>query len=72
MIALEGTYLAEQIKNYKLGLELSSFDDIEEKINQYLKEFSKIEYNEGRCLFFKRILIDNQYFAEKVKEFLKS
>ena len=72
MIALKGTYLAEQIKKYKLGLILSSFDDIEEKINRYLEEFSEIEYNEGRCLFFKRILIDNQYFAEKLKEFSRS
>ena len=71
MIALESTYLAEQIKEYKLGIVLDSFENIEEKINQYIKEFNEIEYGKKRVSFFEKVINDNTHFRMKLKEFIE-
>jgi hypothetical protein len=70
MIAVEGTYLSEQIKKYKVGLILDSFDQIENNINKYLKEFHKDEYERGRTSFFENVIQVNEHFKIKLTEFL--
>ena len=55
MIALEGTYLSEIIKQYNLGVILKSFNNTEEGITNYLANFNLEEYNYGRKAFLKRL-----------------
>jgi hypothetical protein len=71
MIALEGTYLADQIKEYKLGLVLNSFDNIKDEIVDYLREFDKEEYEKGRVSLFQMILNDNRNFIDRFNKFLE-
>ena len=40
MLAFEGTYLAEIIKKYNLGIVVDSFDNIEKKIIDYIKNIN--------------------------------
>ncbi|MCF6138821.1 hypothetical protein [Pseudalkalibacillus berkeleyi] len=70
MLSLKGTYLAEQIQKYNLGLVLNSLDDVAGEINRYLKEFSKIEYEKGRVSFFENVIKDNEYFIAKLNKFI--
>ncbi len=69
MLAYSGTYLAEIIKNYKLGLVLNSFKDIEGQIRKYLSEFEKEKYNHGRKVFFQNIIEEKDYFHRKLEMF---
>lgn len=72
MLSLQGTYLADQIKKYNLGLVLESFKEMDSKINRYLKEFNELEYENGRVSFFKGVIKDNDYFIHKLKDFTAS
>jgi len=70
VITIEGTFLAEEVKKYKLGLALNSFDNIELKIEEYFKSFNFKEFNDGRILFFSKVIQDNKYFKEMIEEFI--
>jgi len=70
VIALEGTYLAEQVKRYNLGLVLDSFERAEEKIMNYLNEFNLEEYEKGRESFFENIIGCNEQFKNRLVEFI--
>lgn len=69
MIALSGTYLAEIINNYKLGLVLNSLENIGGKIEEYLKDFDSEAYNENRIDFFSNVIEDNYAFLQELKKF---
>lgn len=62
MIAFTGNYLAKIIADYELGLILDSFNDTEDKIKNYLKDFDKKEYEEKRHVFFEKVIEDNKNF----------
>ncbi|MGO4347334.1 hypothetical protein AB4Z45_17760 [Paenibacillus sp. MCAF9] len=70
VITLDGTYLAEQVKRYNLGLVVRSFNRIEDEINKYIKEYSDDVYCEGRKLFFEQVIFENEYFNAKVIDFI--
>ncbi len=70
MIALEGTYLSEIIKQYNLGVILKSFNNTEEGITNYLANFNLEEYNYGRKAFFEKVIEENQYFRDVLYAFI--
>ncbi|WP_079506604.1 hypothetical protein [Mesobacillus jeotgali] len=70
LLAFEGTYLAEQIKEYNLGLVISSFNNVEEKIKMYIKSFDIESFDNGRKKFFEKTISDNQYFKSQLNKFL--
>ncbi len=69
MLALDGTYLAEIIEKYNLGLVIKSFKNIEEEINEYLGHFNIYEYDFGRNLFFKKVISQNRIFIQRLLRF---
>lgn len=71
MIAFKGTQLSSCIEEYNLGLVIESFEDIETKIENYLKEFNMESYNHFRFGFFKKVINDNNYFIEKIETFIQ-
>lgn len=71
ILALDGTYLAGQVKKYKLGLVLKNFDGVEDIIEKFINDFRIEEYQKGRISFLKEVVQDNKYFKEKVIEFIK-
>lgn len=71
LLALEGTFLSRVIREYSLGLVVSSFKGIEESIWEYISSFDVQRYEDGRVSFFKRVIKDNKEFRECLKEFVE-
>lgn len=72
VLAFKGTYLANIVNEYGIGLVLESFMDIEEKISYYLRNFDVKTYELGRRRFFEVVLEENNKFENKLIEFIKN
>lgn len=70
MLALEGTYLAEQIKLYNLGLVVESFEDLDIKIKEYLNGLDINYYKLGREKFLNKVIEENNKFKGKLEGFI--
>jgi len=71
MLAYAGTYLANQIEMYKLGIVVDSFDDIENKIYDYLYSFDTDIFIQNRNTFISRVITENIQFEEMLIKFIK-
>lgn len=72
LLAFRGTYLAELISKYNLGLVLDSFENAEEDIRYYLREFDVKKYDEGRRDFLRGVVKDNLEFRERFEGFVET
>lgn len=72
MVAIKGTYLSELIKMYDLGLVINSYDNIEEKLLNYLSIINIEEYNKGRIKFLNKVFKENITFIKDFTNFLSS
>lgn len=72
ILANEGSYQANMIKEYNLGLVINKIENIEDKVIDYLSEFNIEEYNRGRRLFFEKVRIENKQFEDKLASFFNS
>lgn len=72
VIAFEGTYIAEIIKKYHLGLVINSFENSEKIIFNYIKSFDNYVYMEGRSQFLDLVLNENKQFVLQMKRFLNT
>mgnify|MGYP001952533180 CR=1 FL=1 len=72
MIAYEGTYLADQISKYNLGIVLSSFSNVDQNIIKYLTQFNTEEFNEGRKRFISKTINENNLFKKNLIKFINS
>jgi hypothetical protein len=71
MLAFSDTYLSEIVEKYKLGLVISSFDNIVETIKNYLIRFDNEKYNLHRNQFFNHVIKENKLFIYKLENFIK-
>jgi hypothetical protein len=71
LLSLEGTYLGDIVKQFKLGLVLKSLNHIEKDLNDYIGTFSKEEYENGRRNFLEQVIEENKAFSNKLREFIK-
>lgn len=71
MIAFKGTYLAKIIQDYNLGLVIESFDGIGFKIENYLKKFDLIQYENLRSKFITKVIEENHIFITKLSKFAR-
>lgn len=69
-LAFSGTYLAEVVKEYGLGLVLESFKDAEDQIFNYIKEFNISNFDEGRKRFLLNVINENTTFKHCVTDFI--
>lgn len=72
LFTFDGTAMAKEIKKFNLGLVLSSMDDLEHKIANYLNDFDVEVYEKGRTSYIHSVIEDNNYFNKKVIEFISS
>lgn len=71
LLVFEGSYLAEVIKEFNLGLVLRTLDNIESEINCYFNEELNAEKFEiGRKEFLEKVKIENIIFERKLIEFI--
>ncbi|WP_143315063.1 glycosyltransferase family 4 protein [Clostridium sp. HBUAS56017] len=71
MLGYRGTFLADQIEHYNLGLVVDSFTDIKKKINEYANSFRVENYEKGRNEFFSKVIEDNDRFRNALINFIK-
>jgi hypothetical protein len=69
LFAFEGSYLAEQIKKYRLGLVINSFEDLPETFEKYIKHFDEEMYEKGMISFSEKVTADNTIFRNRIKSF---
>jgi len=72
LLTLKGTYLADEIQKYHLGLVVDSLDILEEEISGYIKNFSERLFFEGRLKFFEKVQDDNRKFVREIENFRNS
>lgn len=66
LIALKGTYLAEIIETYNLGVCIEDLKEVEVKLKKYCKNFNAGEFNKSRTRFFSIIVKQNMIFEQKL------
>ena len=70
LLAFEGSYLAELVSKYNIGIVINTFDDIEQNIVNYLNQLDLQKYNMGREAFLTMVLEDNMFFKKCLIKFL--
>ncbi len=70
MLSLKGTYLADQIEKYNLGLVIKYFDNLETQIEKYLNQFDKDKYQNGRISFLDSIIKESEKFKIMLEKFI--
>lgn len=70
LLAFEGTYLADVIEKYGLGLTVNSLENIENVIIDYIQHFNTAKYEINRLSFFSEIIYENNAFLEKLRSFV--
>lgn len=71
LLAYRGTYLAEIIKNNRLGLVLSNFKNLENDVEEFIKTFDVEEFRRSSKLFLNGCLNENKQTNNKIIEFFK-
>jgi len=69
ILTKSGTYLANITEQFKLGIVIDSFDDIEIKILRYLESIDYEEFDRSRTLYLENVIHDNEYFYQELKNF---
>ncbi|MEK5079741.1 hypothetical protein MKX73_12515 [Solibacillus sp. FSL W7-1436] len=72
LLAYKGTYLSKIIHNYKLGLVLYDLTTIDKQIEEYIRNFDILKYNENRKIFLAKTLDDNNLFKDTILNFSES
>ena len=69
VIAYHGTYLAEIVEKYHLGLVLKSFDNIEDTMKDYIRNLNIEIYDRYRRTFLENVLKENNLFKTRLIDF---
>lgn len=72
LFAYEGTYLAEVIQKYHLGLVVSSFDDLQKVILSYFESFDVVAFDVARQKFLNEVIHENDVFKREFGHFLRA
>ncbi|NRD76333.1 hypothetical protein HPT25_02380 [Bacillus sp. BRMEA1] len=69
VISFAGSSLADEIKEYNLGLVIESLDRFEVCLKEYISNFNKEEYENGINSFFTKVIDENKYFKSRLEQF---
>lgn len=68
LLVSKGTYLAEIVDEYHLGLAVNGFDqDLDEQIRTYLAAFEPKEFLDGCARLYREIAAEEDVFLEKLR-----
>lgn len=70
IIATEGTYLAEIVKKYKLGIALSFKDDYVDKITSYIRSFKEDQFIRNANQLLNLVMKEQRIFHRRIEEFI--
>jgi glycosyltransferase involved in cell wall biosynthesis len=71
MIVSKGTYLAELVEKYKIGITVDFKENFYEVIEKYIAEFHSHEFNKNANMLLYKVICDQRKIKEKVKCFIK-
>lgn len=73
IVASKGTYLADLIEEYNLGFSVNGFDkDIEKQFNEFIESFDEKKFRDGCDRFLQNVLHEENEFANRFNEALKT
>lgn len=70
ILAYKGTYLAELIDQFNLGMVINSFYDIDSKIIDFFNSFNPSEFEKSRQIFLNNVIKENQQFKDMLLHFV--
>ena len=70
LFSFRGTYMSEIIQDYKLGLVVDSFEDIENKVFSYIEALNLEEFDFYRKTFLNKVINENFVFEKSVCDFI--
>lgn len=68
LISFEGSYQADLIQKYNLGLIAKRTDNLSESIKKYIASFNSVEFEEGCHKFLEEVKVDLKTFNAKMKK----
>lgn len=71
LFAYSGTYLAQVIKQYELGLVVDSFDDVKNEIFRYFENFDILVFDKARQRFLEEVIDENSRFKQELYLFIR-
>lgn len=72
LIAIDGNYLSEQIKKYKIGVVIESLEQLEDGVLEFIGSFDPIEYENGIQAFLKMVVYENECFKKRLLQFCEA
>lgn len=70
LLAFKGTYMAEIINEFNLGLVVNSFDNLSGVILNYINNFDVKLFDSSRNFFLNKVINDNNIFNQNIDSFL--
>lgn len=70
VLAYKGTYLSEIVEEYKLGLIVDNFENLEASIVEYLENVKNSDFINNCSIFMDKVLDDNNIFESKIIDFI--
>lgn len=71
LITYNGTYLAQLVTEYRLGLVINSFDNLDKQIEHYLTNLNQDTYMNNRIKYLKKVINENKFFEKQLVNFIK-
>lgn len=72
ILVSDGTYLAEVVKKYDIGLVLSSQDSYLDKITLYVDAFDPAKFTANAEKLLKVVMEEQETYCSKIREFIES
>jgi hypothetical protein len=72
ILTFHGTYLAEQIRKYNLGLVIKSLASLENILLEYLISFDQKKFKQGRKDFLAKVIKENREFNCAIYDFIRT
>ncbi|ENW94382.1 hypothetical protein [Acinetobacter dispersus] len=70
LFAYSGTYLAQVIEKYELGLVIDSFDNVRDAVFRYFADFDALTFDKARRKFLNEIIDENSVFKREFHLFI--
>lgn len=70
LIALQGSLIANVIQEYNLGIVISSFSELKEKIEQFIVDYNCIKFDSARKKFLMDVINENVLFKNQLISFV--
>lgn len=70
LIALRGSLIASLIERYKLGIVVSTVDELREEIHRYASLYDPVDFDLARRRFLQDVMNENEHFKNKIQSFV--